>query len=214
MSRGFRSVLKTAAVVAAVAIAAPILAQQPAVPGGPTAKNPIRYSAFAISMNRGKAGQVDIAIERWSTDAEREGLLKLVSTATRQAGGQDKLLRALQDISPRVGYIRAVNSLGWDLKYAWKSTLKDGTRQIVIATDKPVSVFSAGTGRYVTDFPFTLIEMRMGDDGKGEGKLLAATSISVENNRLELQQYGAQPVQLTTITEEHKAPKEPKAKSK
>jgi hypothetical protein len=214
MNRRFGVILRALAVAGALAMLTPVFAQQPAAPVGPTPKNPIRYAAFAVSMNQGKAGQVDIAIERWTTDAEREGLLKLVSGATKQVGGQDKLLKALQDITPRVGYIRVVNSMGWDLKYAWKNALPDGTRQIVIATDKPVTVFSAATSRRVTDFPFTLIEMRFGADGKGEGKILAATSISVENNRLELQQYGAQPVQLTTITEEHKAPKEPKPKSK
>ena len=59
----------------------------------------------------------------------------------------------------------------------------------------------------MTDFPFTLIEMRMGKDGKGEGKILAATAVSVKNGRLELQAYGSEPAKLTTITESQKVSK-------
>jgi hypothetical protein len=57
------------------------------------------------------------------------------------------------------------------------------------------------------DYPFTLIEMRMKPNEKGEGKMLAATSILVKNGRLELENYGQEPVRLTEITEEVKKPK-------
>jgi hypothetical protein len=173
----------------------------------PTPKNPVRFAAFAVSMQQGQAGQVDIAIERWTTDVERKGLLNVLAGAEFKLGGQDKLLKALQAVQPRVGFIRVGSSLGWDLKYAWQSTLPDGTRQIVIATDKPVSVLTAFHSGDVLDYPFTLIEMRMGKDNKGEGKLLAATAVSVENGKLELKAYGLEPVKLTTITETQKKPK-------
>jgi hypothetical protein len=52
------------------------------------------------------------------------------------------------------------------------------------------------------DYPFTAIEMRMKPDGKGEGRMLSATSILVADGRLELENYGQQPVSLTNITEE------------
>ncbi len=54
------------------------------------------------------------------------------------------------------------------------------------------------------DYPFTLIEMRMKPNEKGEGKMLAATSILAKNGRLELENYGQEPVRLTDITQEVK----------
>ena len=89
----------------------------------------------------------EIAIERWTTTEERRKLLGLVETAKHGEGGQRKLLDALQKVKPRVGYIRTPNSIGWDLRYAVENTLPDGTRQIVIATDKPVS-FARGGERF------------------------------------------------------------------
>lgn len=195
---------------APVAVAAS--AAEPAAAEAPSVKYPVRFSAFAVSMQQGQAGQVDIAIERWTTDSERKGLLDVLAGTEFKSGGQDKLLKALQAVEPRVGFIRVGTSMGWDLKYAWASTLPDGTRQIVIATDKPVSVLAAANSDDVLNYPFTLVEMRMGKDNKGEGRLLAATAVSVENGKLELKAYGLEPVKLTKITETQKQPKPPKEK--
>ncbi len=187
---------------AALACIASVAGQQPTAP---TKKDPLRFTAFAVSMPAGQAGTVDIVIERWSTDAERKSLLDLLAGASFKSGGQDKLLRALQKIEPRTGYIRTPKSLGWNLRYAREFLLPDGMRQIVIATDKPVSFLAARSGGRVTDYPFSFVEMRMKPNDKGEGRLLVATSVAVKDGRIELENYGQEPVRLTTITQE--APK-------
>jgi hypothetical protein len=187
----------------------PTAAQQPVKSAGtpteaPTKKDPLRFSAFNVDMPTGISGVTEIVVERWTTDAERTKLLGLVETAKWGEGGQRKLLDALQKVNPRVGYIRTPNSIGWDLRYAVENTLTDGTRQLVIVTDKPVSFAAAASQGDAMDYPFTLVEMRMKPNEKGEGKMLAATSITVKNGRLELENYGQEPVRLTQITEEQK----------
>lgn len=190
------------AVAAITAVVVPVLAQQPYTERTPTEKDPLRFSAFAVNMQGGRAGTVDIAIERWSTDQERETLIEFVKTAKEGEPGQSKLLRALQDIKPRCGFIRTPNSMGWDIKYARENKLADGTRQVVIVTDKPVSFLAAAAQARTMDYPFSLVEMRFPPgSNKGEGKLLAQTSISVKNGQLELEIYGQEPTRLTTITE-------------
>jgi hypothetical protein len=208
-------VLRNAAILgAALAMVMPLAAQQPASPvagtptENPTKKNPLRFTAFNVSMPTGMAGVTEIAIERWTTVKERTALLELVETAKYGEGGQRKLLNALQKVKPRVGFIRTPNSIGWDLRYAVENKLEDGTRQLVICTDKPVSFAAAASDSRAMDYPFTLIEMRFPKPGeKGEGKMLAATSIMVKNGRLELENYGQEPVRLTQITEEEKKKK-------
>jgi hypothetical protein len=202
-----------AAVGVTLMLMAPLAAQQPASPvagtptEAPTKKDPLRFTAFNVSMPTGMAGVTEITIERWTTVAERTKLLELVETAKYGEGGQRKLLSALQKIKPRTGFIRTPNSLGWDLRYAVENKMDDGTRQIVIVTDKPVSFAAAASDSQAMDYPFTLIEMRMKPNEKGEGKMLAATSILVKNGRLELENYGQEPVRLTSITEEEKKKK-------
>ena len=216
MGKNIRVFGKVAVVGAALALVMPVSAQQPAqqpatVAGtpteNPTKKDPLRFTAFNVSMPTGMAGVTEITIERWTTVAERTKLLELVETAKYGEGGQRKLLSALQKIKPRTGFIRTPNSLGWDLRYAVENKMDDGTRQIVIVTDKPVSFGAAATDSRAMDYPFTLIEMRMKPNEKGEGKMLAATSILVKNGRLELENYGQEPVRLTEITEQEKKKK-------
>lgn len=193
---------------AALALVTPVAARQDMAPDAPTKKDPLRFTAFAVSLPQGKAGTVDIAIERWTTDEERASLLDLLAGASFKAHGQDKLLKALQKIEPRTGFIRAPNTLGWDLRYAREHLLPDGVRQIVIATDKPVGFLAAARGARVMDYPFSFVEMRMKPDGKGEGRLLVATAVDVKNGRLELENYGQEPVRLTSITEHRKKKQE------
>lgn len=197
MTRRYRTSLLAAAAIAAIAVV-PALAQEHV----PTKDNPIRYTAFAVNMQGGLAGQVDIVIERWSTDAEREQLIKLVQASTDRPHGQDKLLDGLQDIKGRTGFIRTPNRIGWDLKYAHQNPLPDGGRQIVIATDKPVSFFAARNQTRTMDYPFTLVEMRFPAGSlEGEGKLLAQTSIVVKEGKIEIEIYGQEPTRLTKITQ-------------
>jgi hypothetical protein len=205
MSKQLR-VLTGIAAAAAVALAIPLAAQQASAPADmPTKKAPLHFSAFNVSMPTGMAGVTEIAIERWSTDDERKKLLDLVATAKEGERGQHPLLSGLQKIKPRTGFIRTPNSLGWDLHYAHESLSAEGDRQIVIATDKPVSFAAAASDSRAMDYPFTIIEMRFPKaGGKGEGKMLGATSISTKNGKLELEYYGQEPVRLTEITQEKK----------
>jgi hypothetical protein len=210
MSKHLRVYFATVATVTALVLVAPLLAQQAATASVPTKKDPIRFSAFNVSLPTGTAGMTEIAIERWTADAERQSLLDVLAGAKWGEEGQAKLLKALQKIEPRVGFIRTPNSLGWDLKYAHESMLPDGTRQIVIGTDKPVSMGAAMSGGRAMDYPFTIIEMRFPPNdpkNKGTGKMLAASSVIVQDGKIQLENYGQEPVRLTEITEKQKAPK-------
>jgi len=199
------ALIGTSLLLALSLTSAPLAAQVAGTPTeAPTLKEPLRFTAFDVSMSTGTTAMTEIAIERWTTAAERTMLLNLVGTSKPTEDGQRKLLEALQKIKPRTGFIRFPNSIGWDLRYAVENKMDDGTRQIVIVTDKPVSFGAAATDSRAMDYPFTLIEMRMKPNEKGEGKMLAATSISAKNGRLELENYGQEPVRLTSITEQQK----------
>ena len=51
------------------------------------------------------------------------------------------------------------------------------------------------------DYPFTVIEMRLNKEDKGEGKLLAGTKIYIDpkTKNLVLENYAQQPVRLNEI---------------
>ena len=155
-----------------------------------------RFTGFAINMNSGpKTATVDFAIERWSTEAERQTLLGIIQ---ENKDPTDKLLRALQKM-PKVGYIRTPQTLAWDLRYAHQSPLEDGGRRIVLATDRPIGFVEARNRPRTIDYPFTIVEVRLDKNNRGEGKILAGTRIYVEKGSIVLENYGQQPVRFNEI---------------
>jgi len=160
-----------------------------------------RFVANAVSIaTPGPVGAsvVEIVVERWSTDAERDQLVKALLDK-----GPEKLLETLRKM-PRAGYIRTPNSTGYDLRYAGKIPLDEGGEQIVIMTDRYIGFWEAANKPRTIDYPFTLVEMRLGPDGIGEGKMSLMTKIVYEkkHNQIVLENYASQPVLLTKVRRE------------
>jgi hypothetical protein len=155
------------------------------------------FTAFAASLGTGKAGLVEIAIYRWSTDEERERLL-----TTLQEFGRDKLIDELQKIRPPVGYIRTSTSLAYDLYYARNHPSSDGGRRIVLATNRRVSFREASNSTRSMQYQFTLIEIHVDKNGKGDGKIVPAAKITWDKDakRIEIENYNALPVDLLQVT--------------
>jgi len=166
---------------------------------------PLKLTAFAINLGttptlrqpRRNTGTVQITIDLWSSDQEREELL-----AELKSHGDTGLLKALQE-NPSVGTIRTPDSLAWDLQFARVHPTPDGGRRIVIATDRPISFWEAANLPRSIHYPFTLIEIHLDPQGHGEGKMSVATKIelSQDGKEIQLENYSTQPVRLQSIQE-------------
>ncbi len=169
------------------------------------------FTAFAINTNsrpttqpqpnRPSTAQLAIRIERWSTDEERDALLAIVKKQeSNVASMNQELLRALQRL-PRVGHIRESTTLAWDLRFARQAPLEEGGRRIVLATDRPMPHWEVRERPRSFDYPFSVIEMHLDKENRGEGKLLMDTRIFIEprTNDLVLEHYDIQPVRLNQI---------------
>lgn len=156
---------------------------------------PQKFTAFAVNLGgpRTASGtaQVEITINRWSTDAERERLLAALEKS------QDEALGTLRDLKP-VGSIRTPTSLAYDLHYANQTRGEDGGRRIFLATDRPIAAWEAVNRPRTIDYPFTFIELHM-NGGEGEGKLSLATKVIASGRTIQLENYALQPVQLNQV---------------
>jgi hypothetical protein len=164
---------------------------------------PVRFNANAVNMNAGAAGNVEIVVNRWSTNAERD---KLMSTMLKS--GPEKLLDALQDM-PRVGYFRTPGKLGIDIHFARRRPTAEGGARVVLVTDRRIGFWEAANQPRSIDYPFTVIELQLNREGEGDGKISVATKIiaDAENNIITLENYDTQPVMLTSVkTERASAP--------
>lgn len=159
----------------------------------------LRAAAVDVGGTPARTSMLDIGIERWTTDAEHARL-----AAVLKEKGADALLGALKDVRPRAGYIRSTGSVGWDVHYARQETLQDGSRRIVIATDRPMPFWELWSRPRSADYQYTLAEIRLGADGKGRGTLVQAARIEYDDitNTIEVENFEQQPVRLTQVTVE------------
>jgi hypothetical protein len=189
----------------AIGAAAALLAAMPVA--AQTTGEKLLIEAFAVNMSNigtGANAQVQIYVDRWSTEAERELLL----TSMVQKGPRE-LLKALQEQTVKGRFqIPSLSGpdphnlrLGLQLRYAWQAPLPEGGRRIVLAADRYIGMAEAQQQPRSIDYPFTLFEVRVNKDGEGEGKLAYATKIRFDkdNKVMEIENYASEPVRLNNV---------------
>jgi hypothetical protein len=160
---------------------------------------PLRLTAFAVGTGGiatpPVAGRIDITVTRWSTSSETAALL-----GTLKEKGPEALLEAVRD-AKSVGTIQTPGNLAYDLRYAEQEMLGDGIRRVVLITDRPISMWEAVNRPRTYDYPFTLIELRLNEQGEGEGKLNLATRIDISRTgrTVQLENYDTQPIHLNEV---------------
>ena len=154
------------------------------------------FIGFGVHLQGKGRGTIVVGIERWSTDEERQKYLEILRDK-----GQKALIDAMQD-GPRAGYIRLANSRAIELKYARSTDLPDGTRRVVIATNRFIGFNEAMTSTRSQHYDFSIAEMRFPKGEKGEGKLAPATAMSIDKqtNQLQIENYSVEPVRMSSIT--------------
>jgi len=183
--------LALTAVVALAAVAGPWLEAQ-------RLTAPLRFSAVAMDLDRELSTPLRIIIDRWSTDQTNDKLVDVMMNK-----GSDRLLEALQN-APRVGSIGTPTSLAWDLHFARQFPGEDGGTRIVLGTDRPIAFSEQWNSSRTLDYPFTIIELHVNDDGEGEGTLSFATKVMADarNKSVVLENWGTQRVRLTQVRKE------------
>lgn len=154
------------------------------------------FTAFAINMGAytvGTTANLIITVNRWTSAAEKEKLF-----AVLREKGQERFLDALQDVR-RVGTIRTPQSVGYDLRLALEEPAKGGGRRILLATDRPMSFAEAASRPRTVDYPFTVIEMFIPPEGKGQGTMSVAARLVPAGQTTIVENFDTQPVRLNEI---------------
>jgi len=190
--------MKRSLTVGAAVILALLLSGASAVASSPAEKPVETFTGYGIHLvGHPRESVISIGIDRWSTNEERDRFLGIL-----QNHGQAALIDALQH-APAVGYIRTSRSLGYELRYARSDEMPDGSRQVVIATDRPVRFREAATPKRSRFYNFAIAELRFPPGHKGIGKFAPATAISIDpaTQTLVIENYGIEPVRMSSITD-------------
>jgi hypothetical protein len=173
-------------------------ATPPATAADDDADLPLSLTAFAVNRDGftgTETGTVDITIDRWSTPEEVKAFRD-----TLIESGSDALLDWLQDVEP-MGHIQVDQSLGWDIHFASRDERASGGLRIIFVTDRPMSYWELTRGGRSTRYDFVFCEIRIDEDGEGQGKLSGATQISYDrqHDRIEMENYTIEPVRLQAV---------------
>lgn len=188
MRLSFRAALSTAVLLTAF-----LCLYEPAV----SAQAPREEFSATLSniSNVGGVGltPVTIRITRWTPDADHERLMSIL-----REKGQDAFLRQLTD-QAAVGSIATPTSLKYDFFYARQEQLAEGGRKIFMITDRPMDFYERVTSARSRDYPFTVIQMTLGKDGKGEGSLAQLVQLRLVGEFLGIENLATSPMKLAEI---------------
>ena len=138
---------------------------------------------------------VDIVIARWSTDVEHRTLETILLEK-----GWVEFLDQLCTLEP-VGSIVTIDGRDITIRYAWQVVERGGRRRVFVATDAPITLANPPAGRSSLAVSFVFLELRVGANGEGEGKLSEAAQLSVDEsqNVIELRDYANRPRHLVMV---------------
>jgi hypothetical protein len=175
-----------------------------------SARTPLvdRLVASAVNVtDNSYAGKIEIYIERWSSDTEFEALLGALKS------GPDQLLPTLESIRYPLAIltIPGVQGLGLRVRDPWPRPLRfarqietPAGRQIILAADRHLGLGELPRWGVSSNQEFAFVDIRFGKDGKGIGKVAAATDVAYSpvTKMFEMKDYENQAARLLEVTEE------------
>ena len=154
----------------------------------------IQATAMGTSTQLGKMVNVNIYIETYSTQDDRNTLIEAFKRR-----GQDGLVNALQDMKPK-GRVRfASGGVGNDVKYIIELPSENG-RKLRLITDRWLLFSELYNSTRSADYSVGAIELNLTADGKGTGTVLPACKLTVnkKNQQVEIETY-QNPWNLTNL---------------
>jgi hypothetical protein len=107
--------------------------------------------------------------------------------------------------APSIGYVWTTDATGYAIKYAFRAPLPDGSERIILATDRRLGAHTAAWQPVVstplTDYTFTLIEIRLDAKGRGEARTSLTTAVIVDKDAatVALEDYTGTPAILENV---------------
>jgi hypothetical protein len=140
----------------------------------------------------GRTVNLNINIDSYTTDQQvQEYLVQL------REEGQEALRKTLETV--KVGRIAPVATTGTDLSIARVFQTEQG-KVIRLVTPRPVPFLEAYRHGRSMDYPFTIMELRLDKEGKGEGSIIGGAQLKFnEEGQLDIESYGNQYAKLVNV---------------
>ena len=167
-------------------------------------KEPIeKYQANALATagpTGSRSSTLNINIYEWSDEEDQEIVLDAIKAATENRRAYRAVPDSLRKLG-KAGYMFLAGGRGWPIRWA-RAFAVEGGREILLATDRPVTFSEIYSGSAVRDFDITLIVLKFEAGAtEGEGIVSVGTEIVWNEARsaLEIKNFSSQPVKLGNV---------------
>ena len=134
-------------------------------------------TAMGQSTQMGRTVSINISIEEYSTQEERQGLIEAFNSA-----GSRGLSNALEKMHAK-GRLAITGTVGYDIAYVMSFPTKGG-RKIRIITDRPLRFGEVWASTRSRDYELSAIELDISNEGgKSTGILLPACRFKLDKNQ-------------------------------
>ena len=159
-----------------------------------TAPESFRANGQMSATQGGVASAIDIAVDKYTPDAEHEALVKALQQ------GYEPFLEALRKM-PQIGSVK-LGPNSYPVRWARERPTDKDHRRIAVATDKPVYFFGAGAvdAKPTAGFDVALVEFTVDTVGLGTGSMAPAARVKAGGpTGIEVQDYSGTLIQLRTV---------------
>jgi hypothetical protein len=170
---------------------------------------PTEYTGVTTNLTPGSGSNLLVRVLNWSAEGDRQRVLGVLGSASAEDNVVPDLTKQLADV-PSVGQIWTDAAIGYSLKYAHRLSLPDGGERVIVITDRPLGVLerpgpwkAAGQAKI---HPFTIVELRLNKDGKGEGKMSLAAPFTTNptDHTVNLSDYAGAAVTVKNVERQEK----------
>jgi hypothetical protein len=153
------------------------------------------YAAVVVGTGGrigGRTLNLNINIDQYTSDQQAQEYLDILKEE-----GQDALRKTLEEVT--VGRIAPVATTGTDLSVARVFQTEQG-KVIRLVTPRPIPFFEAYRNPRSMDYPFTIMELRLDQEGKGEGSIMGGAQLRFnKEGQLDIESYGNQYARLVNV---------------
>jgi hypothetical protein len=115
-----------------------------------------------------------VTVSRWSTDSERDKVFKMAGEE-----GMARILAGVQDVTD-LGRVQWPGGTEYGVRYARRIIRPDGGIDAILVTDRPLWVWWDSSVPPTHTAPFTVLQLRIGKDGRGEGRLAVPDGLDAD----------------------------------
>jgi hypothetical protein len=195
----FPGLAAIAALATLLAVAASASTEaSPAAAGRPVAYSPRpdQFTGNLVNTYRGARFNqpFTLSIDHYATGAELQQLADTLS-----AKGQNTLRDELW--KGTVGFLSVGGRIGYPVAAVLSQDTANG-RMIRVVMNRPLSTFEVQNYTRSSKYPFSVLELTIDRNGRGDGRLIGAAKLRMHGNELSFESLGSQPLRLLAVRED------------